>query len=76
MAAGKSINDMVATAKGVLKHAQDFDNSIPGKHEYSQAPYSLVRKPEPQKQYSLSDEAKSAGEGIKERMETERKALQ
>jgi hypothetical protein len=75
MAAGKSINDMVATAKGVLKHAQDFDNSIPGKHEYSQAPYSLVRKPEP-KPYSLSDEAKSAGEGIKARMETERKALQ
>jgi len=76
MAAGKSVNEMLATAKGVLKHAQDFDSTIPGKHEYSQAPYSLVKSPEPPKTYGISDEASDAGKGIKARIEMEKKARQ
>ena len=42
-------------------------------HEYSKASYTMAHKPE---KYSMSDEARSAGEGIKARMENERKALQ
>jgi hypothetical protein len=42
-------------------------------HEYSRAPYTMVHKPA---KPDVSDEAYSAGEGIKARQEMEKKALQ
>jgi hypothetical protein len=75
MAAGKSVADILASAKDTLKHAEDFTKSAGGvpstvapKHEYSDASYSMVKKPAPPKDYSLADEAHSAGEGIKARL--------
>ena len=56
MAAGKSINDMLAGAKQTLAHANAFageaskaaDAVAPApKHEFSHAPYTLVKKPTP-----------------------------
>jgi hypothetical protein len=58
MAAGKSINDMLAGAKSTLAHANDFTSGVnheadkvvskpptpASKHEYSSAPYALVNK--------------------------------
>jgi hypothetical protein len=74
MAAGKSVDSMLSDAKRVLKHAQDFDNSIPGaKHEYSSAPYSLVKKPEPPKSYGIADETKDVAAGIKVKQDMAKK---
>jgi hypothetical protein len=91
MAAGKSIEDILSGAKAAVSHAEDkFPTSQApaaaapiAKHEYSDAPYSLV-KPKAATGSSVKakpgagilEEAKSAGEGIKARMEMERKAQQ
>ena len=83
MSAGKSVADILAGAKDTLKHADEFSksvtdsqpSSITPKHEYSAAPYSMVKKSAP-KDYSLADEAHSAGEGIKARIEMEKKVKQ
>lgn len=75
MAAGKSISDILAGAKNTLKSAQDFTKSAGGvpssvapQHEFSKAPYSMVKKP------SVASEADSAGQGIKNRISMEQKA--
>jgi hypothetical protein len=82
MAAGKSIADILSDAKATLDSANKFSGSVAKdadkaapapaapKHEYSHAPYALVRKP------TTADEAQSAGEGIKARQEMGKKALQ
>lgn len=83
MAAGKSVADILAGAKAAVSHAEDKFPTTgasavvtpvapAAKNEYSHAPYSLVKKPGE----GIVEEAKSAGEGIKARMEMERKARQ
>ena len=66
MAAGKSVADILAGAKAELGRADALSKSTgSGQHEYSSAPYTLARKPAPPKAPDLSDEVKSAAEGIK-----------
>lgn len=67
MAAGKSIEDILSGAKAELSKANAFSTSVKGeipsppasttKHEYSSAPYSLVKPKSP----SLGDELKEKG---------------
>jgi hypothetical protein len=70
MAAGKSITDILAGAKDTLSHAENLtsgvskeaDKSAPKpaapapKHEYSNAPYSLVSKPKSSDSSTLGKE--------------------
>lgn len=92
--ANDPVADALAGAKKTLANAYKFTQSVEGQpvsqnfappvvkkpdipqaHEHANAPYSLARQQRP----GISDEARSAGEGIKARMEMEdaaRKSLQ
>lgn len=77
MAAGKSVESMLADAKNTLSHADNFTKAATGgsqssfapKHEYSNASYTLVKKPSS----GMSAEADSAGKGLRARAEMEAK---
>jgi hypothetical protein len=78
MAAGKSVEDILAGAKETLGKAESFDKSVKGpapeasaapasaKHEYSNAPYAMAKSP------TLKDELKAKGQ----MMDKAKKALQ
>ena len=76
MAAGKSISDILAGAKAELGRADALDKSVKSevpaapapKHEYSNAPYALVKKPSPIKN--------EIGQALKEKAENVRKVSQ
>lgn len=63
----------LASAKAALEHAQNFTKSAEGSttskfappHEFSHAPYSMVKKPDT----GIVKEASDAGQGIKWRAE-------
>lgn len=85
MATPNTVEGVLAGAKDTLAKANRFTQSVTGnatnafapKHEFADAPYKLARAPKPKT--GIEAEAKSAGEGIKARMESEaaqRKALE
>jgi hypothetical protein len=64
-------------AKAELDKANKLSESVSKevpKHEYSNAPYSLVKKPV--KSYGVADEASDAGKGIKARLDMKKKLEQ
>jgi hypothetical protein len=82
--AANSVESILKGAKDTLASANRFTESVvgnptnafapkkieapklPAAHEYAHTPYSIAHKAS-----GLADEARSAGEGIKARMETE-----
>ena len=72
MAAGKSVSDILAGAKAELSRADALDKSVKSeipaapapRHEYSNAPYSLVKKPTPVKN-ELGTALKEKAENVK-----------
>jgi hypothetical protein len=82
--AGQSAGDILAGVKQDVQESEAKERLTrpsptpvpPGlapEHEYSRASYTMAHKPP---KPDLSDEAKSAGEGIRSRLEMEKKALQ
>ena len=79
MAAGKSVEDILAGAKETLGKAESFDKSVkgptpeapaapvaPAKHEYSNAPYAMAKSP------TIKDELKAKSQML----DKAKKALQ
>ena len=75
MAAGKSVADILAGAKDTLSHANALSDSAhkeadavapaPVKHEYSHAPYTLVKKPAPTMKDELDAKAQMVAKAKK-----------
>jgi hypothetical protein len=73
------VSEKLVGAKKALAAANNSNVATRSGNPFSSASYSMVRQPQPRPQSSLADEAKSAGEGIKARMESEaaaRKSIQ
>ena len=90
MPQNQSTDDILASAKKTLAQADTLSKSVAQpqtpaqtEHEYSTAPYSLVKKwadaskapPKPKAETGMQKEARQTGESIKANMENARKAL-